>query len=94
MFSILEILIIVMMPALVALMVAVHAWASIAVKSLTLISVIFMGLLASVTCSLHFVYLAFGCIEVPHLPKMERRAPAARRVEVADDGSWDGLPPQ
>ena len=49
MFSILEILIIVMMPALVALMVAVHAWAPIAVNSLTLISVIFMGLLASVT---------------------------------------------
>ena len=69
MFSILEILIIVMMPALVALMVAVHAWASIAVKSLTLISVIFMGLLASVTCSLHFVYLAFGCIRPGH-PRM------------------------
>ena len=60
MFSILEILIIVMMPALVALMVAVHAWAPIAVKSLTLISVIFMGLLASVTCSLHFVILTLS----------------------------------
>ena len=26
--------------------------------------------------------------------KRGRRAPAARRVEVAEDGSWDGLPPQ
>jgi hypothetical protein len=60
MFSILEILIIVMMPALVALMVAVHAWAPTAAKSLTLMSVIFMGLLASVTCGLHFVILTLS----------------------------------
>ncbi len=26
--------------------------------------------------------------------KRRRRGPAARHVEVADDGSWDGLPPQ
>src|ERR687883_1103951 len=57
MFSILEILIILMMPAMVALMVAVHAWAPLAVKTLSLISLVFMGLLAGETCSLHFVIL-------------------------------------
>ena len=57
MFSILEILIIVMMPAMVALMVAVHAWAPSHAKALSLTAVIFMSLLAGVTCSVHFVIL-------------------------------------
>jgi hypothetical protein len=43
---------------MVALMVAVHAWAPTRVKSLSLAAVIFMGLLAGVTCSVHFVILA------------------------------------
>lgn len=60
MFSILEILIIAMMPAMVALMVAVHAWAPVRVKTLSLAAVIFMGLLAAVTCSLHFVILTIS----------------------------------
>jgi hypothetical protein len=60
MFSILEILIIVMMPAMVALMVAVHAWAPRPLKTLSLVSVIFMGLLAGLTCSLHFVVLTIS----------------------------------
>ena len=55
MFSILEILIILMMPAMVALMVAVHAWAPSRLKTLSLIAVIFMSLLAGLTCSVHFV---------------------------------------
>jgi len=55
MFSILEILIIVTMPAMVALIVAVHAWAPTRVKTLSLVAVVFMGLLAGVTCSLHFL---------------------------------------
>jgi hypothetical protein len=54
MFSILEILIIAMMPAMVAVMVAIHAWAPPQVKSLSLIAVIFMGLVAALTCVLHF----------------------------------------
>jgi hypothetical protein len=54
MFSILEILIIAMMPAMVAVMVAVHAWAPPQVKSLSLIAIIFMGLVAALTCVLHF----------------------------------------
>ena len=60
MFSILEVLIIIMMPAMVALMVAVHAWAPMHAKILTLTSVVFMGLLAGVTCSVHFVILTLS----------------------------------
>ena len=52
MFSILEVLIIVLMPAMVALMVAVHAWAPKRSKVLSLTALAFMGLLAGVTCSL------------------------------------------
>jgi hypothetical protein len=60
MFTILEVLIITMMPAMVALMVAVHAWAPKCAKTLSLISLVFMGLLAGVTCSLHFVILTLS----------------------------------
>ncbi len=60
MFTILEVLIIVMMPAMVALMVVVHAWAPRSIKALSLTSVIFMGVLASLTCSLHFVVLTLS----------------------------------
>ena len=57
MFTIMELLIIVMMPVIVALMVAVYAWTPSPVKVLSFIAVIFMGLLAVVTSSLHFVIL-------------------------------------
>jgi hypothetical protein len=60
MFSILEILIILVMPAIVALIVAVHAWAPMQVKTLSLISLVFMSLLAGLTCSLHFVILTLS----------------------------------
>src|ERR671910_311614 len=60
MFTILEVLIISMMPAMVALMVAVHAWAPSSAKTLTLTSLIFMSLLAGVTCSLHFMILTLS----------------------------------
>ena len=60
MFSILEVLIIVMMPVMVALMVAVHAWAPSHAKTLSLIAVVFMGLLAGMTCSVHFVILTLS----------------------------------
>ena len=60
MFTILEILIIVMMPAMVALMVAVHAWAPTHAKTLTLTSVVFMGLLAGVTSIVHFCVLTLS----------------------------------
>jgi hypothetical protein len=57
-FSILEILIILMMPVMVALMAAVHAWAPAEAKVFSLMALVFMGLLAGLTCSLHFVILA------------------------------------
>jgi hypothetical protein len=57
MLSILEILIIVMMPGMVALMIAVHSWAPTHLKTLSLTAVVFIGLLAGVTCSIHFVRL-------------------------------------
>jgi hypothetical protein len=60
MFTLLEILIIVMMPAMVALMVTVHAWAPMHAKTLTLTSVVFMGLLAGVTSVVHFCVLSLS----------------------------------
>ncbi|HSQ74916.1 MAG TPA: hypothetical protein VLT13_05140 [Bacteroidota bacterium] len=57
---ILEVLIIAMMPAMVSLMVAVHAWAPTRVKTLTLVAVVFMGLLAGLTCSVHFAILTLS----------------------------------
>lgn len=60
MFSILEVLIIVMMPPMVALVVAVHAWAPPHAKTLSLTAVVFMVLLAGVTCGVHFVILTLS----------------------------------
>jgi hypothetical protein len=60
MFTILEVLIILMMPAMVALMVAVHAWAPIQAKALSLTAVVFMSLLAGVTCIVHFCVLTLS----------------------------------
>ena len=60
MFTILEVLIIVMMPAMVALMVAVHAWAPMNAKALSLTSLVFMGLLAGVTSVVHFCVLTLS----------------------------------
>jgi hypothetical protein len=60
MFTILEVLIISVMPAMVALMVAVHAWAPMHLKALSLTSVVFMSLLAGVTCSVHFAILTLS----------------------------------
>ena len=59
-FSILEILIIVMMPAIVALMISVHAWAPPERRVLSLAAVVFTGALALLTCTLHFVILTLS----------------------------------
>jgi hypothetical protein len=56
-FSILEILIIVTMPVMIALMVALHAWASQETKAFSLMALVFTGLLAGLTSSVHFVIL-------------------------------------
>ena len=59
-FSLLEIIIIVLAPLMVVLMGAVHAWAPIEAKASTLLAVVFAGLLAGVTCSVHTVILLVG----------------------------------
>ncbi len=56
-FSILEILIILTMPVMVALMAAVHAWAPTETKVFSLMALVFMVLVAGLTCSVHFVIL-------------------------------------
>jgi hypothetical protein len=60
MITILEVLIISIMPAMVALMVAVHAWAPMHAKTLSLTSLVFMGILAGLTCTVHFVILTLS----------------------------------
>lgn len=59
-FSILEILILLMMPALVVLMVGVHAWAPARARALALAALAFMVLVAGVTSCVHFVILTLG----------------------------------
>lgn len=56
-FAMMEILIILSMPAMVALMIAVHAWATPEKKVFAALSVVFMSLTAVVTSSVHFVIL-------------------------------------
>jgi hypothetical protein len=56
-FPMMEVLIILTMPVMVALMVAVHAWAAPQTKVYSLLAVVFMALLTVVTCSVHFVIL-------------------------------------
>lgn len=60
MFTVLEVLILLLMPAMVALMVALHSWAAAQVRVLTLVAVIFMSLLAVVTSSVHFLVLTLS----------------------------------
>ncbi len=59
-FTLLEILIMIMMPPMVSLMAAVHVWAPTRLKVLSLTSVVFMGLVAGTTCALHFVILTLS----------------------------------
>ena len=56
-FSILEVLIILLAPLMVAVMVSVHAWTPPEAKTYSLAALVFMSLLAGVTCSVHFVIL-------------------------------------
>jgi len=57
-FSILEVLIELLMPLVLALMVSIHAWAPAQAKVLSLMAVVFASLLAGITCSVHFAILA------------------------------------
>ncbi|MFC1860140.1 hypothetical protein ACFLYC_01010 [Chloroflexota bacterium] len=56
-FSILELLILLIAPLLVIIMVAVHAYAHSDAKAYSLTALIFMVLMAGITCSVHFVIL-------------------------------------
>lgn len=60
MFTILEVLILGLMPAMVGLAVAVHAWAEPRHRAFTLIAVIFTGMLACVTSGIHFAVLTLS----------------------------------
>jgi hypothetical protein len=59
-FSILESLIVLLMPLIVAMTASVHAWADVKDKVFSLLAVVFAGLLAGITCSVHFVILTVG----------------------------------
>jgi len=56
-FSILELLIIVMVPLIIIVMVAVYFYASSETKIYSLIALAFMVIMAAITCSVHFVIL-------------------------------------
>lgn len=59
-FTILEILILLLLPAMVCLMIAVHAWSPSELKIFSFVAVTFMSLLAGITGSLHFVILTIS----------------------------------
>ncbi len=59
-FTLMEILIVAISPAMVTLTVALHAWAPRERKSLALLSVAFMSMSAVVTCSVHFAILTLA----------------------------------
>jgi hypothetical protein len=59
-FAAMELLILLMAPALVAMMAAVHAYAPRDRKIFSLTAFLFMGLLAGMTCGIHFVLLTVG----------------------------------
>jgi hypothetical protein len=91
-FSILELLILLLMPAIVAMMVAVHAWARPDAKAFSLLAVVFVGVLAGVTCSVHFVILVVGRQVVLAGPAVMRRLLSFEWPSVAyalDILAWD-----
>jgi hypothetical protein len=71
-FPVLEILIILSAPLMVAVMVSVHAWTPPEARTYSLAALVFMSLLAGVTCSVHFVILTvsrqIGSAGLPWLP--------------------------
>jgi hypothetical protein len=71
-FTILEALILLLAPAMVALIVAVHSWAPPPLRPFSLTALCLMVMLASETCSVHFVILT-----VSHQPGIEHQAALA-----------------
>jgi hypothetical protein len=60
MFTVLELLILAMAPAIVLLMIAIHAWAPVERKPAALAAVVFAAMLATVTCMVHAVILVMS----------------------------------
>jgi hypothetical protein len=60
MFSILEVLIVLLSPAMVGLMVAMHAWAAPQARSLSLMAIVFTSLLRGITFCVHFAILTLS----------------------------------
>ncbi|MEA3004568.1 MAG: hypothetical protein QOH81_3356 [Sphingomonadales bacterium] len=59
-FTVLEVLILVLAPAMVALMATVHAWSPQESKALSLAALSFTAMLATITCSVHFSILTLS----------------------------------
>ena len=59
-FTLMEILILAIAPAMVALTVALHAWSQPHLKSFALAAVVFMSMCAAVTCTVHFAILTLS----------------------------------
>lgn len=59
-FTALEALILVLAPAMVVLMAVVHSWSAHESKAMSLAALSFTGMMATVTCSVHFVILALS----------------------------------
>ena len=59
-FTMLEVLILLLAPAMVALMATVHSWTPLESKSLSLVALSFTVMLATVTCSVHFSILTLS----------------------------------
>ncbi len=91
-FTILELLILALAPAMVSLMVAVHGWAPARWRAFTLTAVCFMAMLAVVTCSVHFAIVTLsrqpGLVDHPALaPLIAFRWPSV--VYALDILAWD-----
>jgi hypothetical protein len=71
-FTALELLILLLMPPMIALMVAVHAWAPVECKSWSGMALVFMALMAGLTSVVHWTILTLGqqpaFAELPWLP--------------------------
>ncbi|GAB2627522.1 hypothetical protein GCM10009696_36280 [Kocuria himachalensis] len=93
-FPVLEVLILLAAPVMVALMVAVHAWAAPEVKIFSLMALAFMVSMAGLTSSVHFVILTLSRHPVvtgqPWLPLvLEFRWPSL--VYALEILAWDVL---
>lgn len=59
-FTLMEVLILAISPAMVGLTIALHAWAPPGRKSLALAGVVFMSLCTGITCAVHFAVLTLS----------------------------------